>query len=117
MSAELIAMHADLPAKFLEAIIVELRRAEIVKTQRGPRGGCVLARPPELVTVADIVEAIDGPIGTVRGEAPELLLYPEAAQPLKRVWTALASDLRGRLSGVTLADLVQQPPVDPSVHG
>lgn len=98
-------MQADLPAKFLEAIIVELRRAGIVKTQRGPRGGCLLARSPSLITVAEIVEAIDGPIGTVRGEAPEVLVYPEGNTALQQVWIELANDVRARLHGVTLADL------------
>ena len=109
LSAEAVAMHADLPAKFLEAILVELRRADLIKTQRGPRGGCMLARPPSAITVAEIVEAIDGPIGTVRGEAPERLQYPPSAAVLQQVWIDLAEDVKKRLGGVTLADLVEPP--------
>ncbi len=98
-------MHADLPAKFLEAILVELRRADLIRTQRGPKGGCMLARSPAEITVAQIVEAIDGPIGTVRGEAPDDLHYPESAAALQQVWIGLAEDVRKRLGTVTLADL------------
>jgi Rrf2 family protein len=105
LSAEAVAMHADLPAKFLEAILVELRRADLIRTQRGPKGGCMLARTPAEITVAQIVEAIDGPIGTVRGEAPDDLHYPESAAALQQVWIALAEDVRKRLGTVSLADL------------
>jgi Rrf2 family protein len=108
MSAEAVAMYADLPAKFLEAILVDLRRAEIVRTQRGPKGGCMLASPPSQITIAQIVQVIDGPVGTVRGESPESLQYPESAAPLQQLWIALASDIRTRLGSVTLADLVAQ---------
>ncbi len=108
LSAEAVAMHADLPAKFLEAILVELRRAELIKTQRGPKGGCMLARSPSAITVAEIVEAIDGPIGTVRGEAPDALHYPPSAAVLQGVWISLAEDVKKLLGGVTLDDLTRQ---------
>jgi Rrf2 family protein len=98
-------MYADLPGKFLEAILVDLRKADIVRTQRGPKGGCMLTRPPAAITIAEIVEAIDGPIGTVRGEQPANLHYPESAGALQKVWIQLAEDIRGRLGSVSLADL------------
>ncbi len=105
MSAEAVAMYADLPGKFLEAILVDLRKADIVRTQRGPKGGCMLTRPPSLVTIAEIVEAIDGPIGTVRGEEPANLHYPDSAAALQKIWMQLADDIRGRLGSVSLADI------------
>jgi Rrf2 family protein len=107
LSAEAVAMYADLPGKFLEAILVELRRAGIVRTQRGPKGGCLLARPAETITIAEVVEAIDDTLGTVRGEAPDNLHYPDSAAALQVLWISLAKDIRLRLSGVTLHDLTQ----------
>jgi Rrf2 family protein len=105
LSAEAVAMFADLPGKFLEAILVDLRRAGIIRTQRGPKGGCLLARPAAAITIAEVVQAIDGPLGTVRGEAPDQLDYPDSAAPLQKLWIALAEDIVARLRAVTLADL------------
>jgi Rrf2 family protein len=109
LSAEAVAMHADLPGKFLEAILVDLRKADIVRSQRGPRGGCTLTRPPSTISVAEVVEAIDGPIGTVRGEEPSNLHYPDSAANLQTVWIELAADIKGRLGSVSLADLAVTP--------
>jgi Rrf2 family protein len=98
-------MHADLPGKFLEAILVELRRAGIIRTQRGPKGGCQLARAADAISIAEVVQAIDGPLGTVRGEAPQQLSYPESAAPLQKLWIALADDIQSRLGAITLDEL------------
>lgn len=105
MSAEVIAMHADLPGKFLETILTELRHAGIIVSQRGPHGGCRLARPAAQISVADVVRAVEGPIGQVRGTAPEQLAYPESGQPLRSVWVAMRAATRDLLENVSLAQL------------
>ena len=57
-----IAARRRIPRKFLEKIIQDLIRADLVKSQRGAHGGYTLVRPPEQVTFRDVIEAVEGPI-------------------------------------------------------
>ena len=107
LTAEAIANRQDIPMSFLQKILHELRVARLVSSQRGPDGGHRLARPPEQLTVADILRAVEGPLAAVRGEAPESLRYRGAAEPLQEVWIALRTNMRQVLEGVTLADLAE----------
>ncbi|MFI9241615.1 RrF2 family transcriptional regulator [Streptomyces sp. NPDC053086] len=105
VKAEEIASVQDIPHKFLEGILGDLRRAGIVDSRRGGGGGYRLARESASVTVADVIRAVDGPIVSVRGERPTGLAYTGTAQPLLPLWIALRANVRRILEGVTLADL------------
>lgn len=105
MKAEEIAAVQDIPHKFLEGILGDLRRAGIVGSRRGGGGGYRLAREASELTVADIIRAVDGPIVSVRGERPTGLAYTGTAQPLLPLWIALRANVRRVLEGVTVADL------------
>ena len=96
------------PGKFLEAILTQLRRGGLVRSQRGPDGGFWLARPASEISLADIISAIDGPLLGVRGERPENLGYIGAAEPLQEVWIALRANERAILEEVTLEHLVSR---------
>jgi len=106
VTAEQLAKAQKIPAKFLEAILTQLRRAGLVRSQRGPDGGFWLARPASEISLADIIRAIDGPLLGVRGELPENLGYIGAAEPLQVVWIALRANERVILEEVTLAHIV-----------
>ncbi|MFF8400407.1 RrF2 family transcriptional regulator [Streptomyces sp. NPDC014846] len=105
VKAEEIAAVQDIPHKFLEGILGDLRRAGVVDSRRGGRGGYRLARDAAAITVADVVRAVDGPIVSVRGERPTSLSYTGTAQPLLPLWIALRANVRRILEGVTVADL------------
>jgi len=105
LKGERIAQAQEIPLKFLENILVELRHAGIVSSRRGAEGGYLLARPAEEVTVADVIRAVEGPIANVRGLGPETVEYAGAAEPLRDVWIAVRANLRAVLEQVTLADL------------
>jgi Rrf2 family protein len=105
LTADVVAQRQQIPVQFLQKILHELRRAQLVSSQRGPDGGHRLARPPAEITVADVIRAVDGPLAAVRGEPPETLQYAGAAVPLQEVWIALRTNVRAVLEGVTLADL------------
>ncbi len=109
VTSDQLAKAQQIPAKFLEAILTQLRRAGLVRSQRGPDGGFWLARPPEEISLADIIRAIDGPLLGVRGERPENLGYIGAAEPLQTVWIALRANERAILEEVTLAHIVGGP--------
>lgn len=101
-----IGTYQQIPVRYLENILSELRQADLVRSRRGADGGYWLARPPEDVSVADVIRAVEGPLANVRGERPETLDYPEGTGSLQRTWIATRASLRSVLEQVTLADLV-----------
>jgi len=105
VKGERIATAQSIPAKFLENILLDLRHAGLVSSQRGAEGGYWLARAPGEITVADVIRAVEGPIASVRGVRPDELEYTGSAEPLRDVWLELRMALRGVLEHVTLADL------------
>ena len=86
-------------------VLAELRRARLVTSQRGIRGGYRLARSAASITLADVIRAIDGPLAGVRDAAPEDVAYTGAAASLRDVWVALRASMRTVLEAVTLADV------------
>jgi len=108
VKGEKLATAQEIPPKFLENILTELRRAEIVATQRGAEGGYRLARPADEITVADVIRALEGPIASVRGVRPDTLEYRGVAVGLKPLWLELRKQMRGVLEHTTLADLLER---------
>jgi Rrf2 family protein len=106
VTAEQLAQAQSIPGKFNEAILTQLCRSGLVRSQRGPDGGFWLARPANEITVADIIRAIEGQLLGVRGKRPEEVTYTGAAEPLQRVWIALRVNARAVLDTVTLHDIV-----------
>ena len=100
-----ISEDQGIPKKFMENILHDLKRAGIVRTQRGASGGYWLAVPAEDVSLADVIRAVEGPLANVRGEYPEDVEYSGAAEHLREVWIALRANMRAVLESVTLADL------------
>ena len=105
LKGERIAEAQKIPLKFLENILLELRHAGIVRSQRGVEGGYWLARPAEEISLAEVIRAVEGPIANVRGERPEQVEYAGVAEQLRNVWIAVRANLRAVLEQVTLADL------------
>ncbi|MFG2330762.1 RrF2 family transcriptional regulator [Streptomyces sp. NPDC048604] len=103
--AEDVAGAQDIPVRFLFVVLSELRQARLVRSERGPDGGYLLARPPAEITLADIIRAMDGPLVSVRDLKLTGLEYEGAAAPLPDVWRAVRTSLRDVLEGTTLADL------------
>lgn len=90
-----IAKARDIPVQFLEGLFASLRRAGILQSQRGVKGGYLFARPPAEVTVLEVVELLEGEQGM---EAPD-------AGP---VWVEAVASLKGVLSGTTIADIAER---------
>lgn len=108
VSAEQLGRRQDIPRNFLQAILADLRRANIVMSQRGQAGGWRLARSPETISVADVIRAVDGPLVSVYGLRPEAVSYNESAQELQHVWIAARSALREVFERVTIGALVDK---------
>ena len=105
MKVEAIAEAQGIPPRFLENILVSLRRAGLAQSRRGADGGYRLARPPSRISVADVIRAADGPLANVQGVRPEDVSYEGNAASLQEVWIAVRASLRSVLEEVTLEDV------------
>jgi Rrf2 family protein len=109
-TADAVAGDQDIPARFLDAILRDLRRSDLVESRRGANGGHRLARPADQVSVADVIRAIDGPLALVRGLRPEHLAYDERTKPVQDLWLRLRAAEREVLEGTTVAVLAAPDP-------
>lgn len=107
MTADQLAVAQGIPVKFLENILVDLRRGGLVLSQRGNVGGYRLGRPAKEISVADVLRQMDGPLAEVRGVRPDQSTYDGPAEHLQEVWVAARASLRSVLEHVTLADVVR----------
>ncbi|WP_189110677.1 RrF2 family transcriptional regulator [Streptomyces camponoticapitis] len=105
LKAEAIAAAQDIPHKFLEGILNDMRRGGLVMSRRGGNGGYRLARAADSITIADVIRAVDGPLVSVRGVRPPELSYTGPAESLLPLWIALRANVRQILELVTLADV------------
>jgi Rrf2 family protein len=105
VKGERLAAGQDIPLRFMENILGELRQAGIVASRRGAEGGYLLARPPAEIALADVIRAVDGPLANIGGLRPDQLSYGGSATPMKDVWVAVRAALRSVLETTTVADV------------
>ena len=99
---DVVVSEQGMPRKFVEAILGELRRAGIVRSQRGADGGYALARPAREITLGSVLRAVDGPLAEVRGLRPHETSYVGAAEHLPTIWVAVRAALRDVLDTTTV---------------
>ncbi|MGL5930065.1 MAG: RrF2 family transcriptional regulator [Dermatophilaceae bacterium] len=105
-SAEELARRAEVPTKFLEAILGDLRRSGLVVSRRGSGGGYRLARDPAEITLGAVLRIVDGPLAEVRGLRVHEAHYTGPAEHLGTVWVAARAALRDVLDRTSLADVL-----------
>ena len=105
VSVDALAQAQGLPRKFLEAILADLRRAELVISTKGARGGYRLARPASEIPVGAVFRAVDGPRAEGRGRRPHHTSYEGVAEHLPVLWVAVRSSLRQVLDDTSLEQL------------
>ncbi|WP_410624054.1 RrF2 family transcriptional regulator [Amycolatopsis sp. cmx-8-4] len=106
ITCEAVASTQDIPARFIKAVLRDLRQAGLVRGQRGCEGGYWLARDAAEITVRDAVVAVDGEFLSVRGEPRPALAYHGTAAGLTPFWSGLESGLAAILRATTIADLL-----------
>ncbi|MGI8760375.1 MAG: RrF2 family transcriptional regulator [Jatrophihabitantaceae bacterium] len=106
VKVDVVVGEQGLPRKFVEAILGELRRAGLVRSQRGAVGGYALARPADQITIGAVIRAVDGPLAEVRGLRPHETVYTGVAEHLPDVWVAVRASLRQVLDETTLAHVL-----------
>jgi len=107
VKADEIAARQSIPRTFLDGILLELRRAGIVDSRRGPEGGHRLARPADEITIAEVMRVLDGPLAMVRGQRPEAHAYDGCAAHLQDIWVAVRASLRAVLERTSVAQVVR----------
>ena len=108
LKGERVSQAQDIPLKFLENILGELKHAGLVRSQRGTEGGYWLAKPASEISIADVMRAVEGPLASVRGEPPDSLQFTGSAEPLGKLWVAVRANLREVLESVTLEDVASR---------
>ncbi|MEE8582236.1 MAG: Rrf2 family transcriptional regulator [Myxococcota bacterium] len=119
VQVRVIGDRQQIPPRYLEQIFQRLRRAELVRSKRGPGGGYTLARAPGEINLRDIVEAIDGPLGQALplnpGDREETVgragAVPTAGPPSFRpdfLWPQLAARFADLLEEVSVESLCRQ---------
>ena len=111
VKAAALAEAQDIPLSFLHSILLDLRRAGLLYSQRGVDGGYQLARPAGEITVGDVVRAIGGALTSVRGLPTGTTSYQGAATGLRDVWVAVEAAIEGVVDRKTLAELSADPAI------
>lgn len=107
VKADEISEAQDIPAKFLENILADLRRAGHVRSRRGAEGGYQLNVPASELSVADVIRAVDGPLAWVRDQRPGTVEYEGNSKELTDVWIAVRAALRSVLDNVTIEQVLR----------
>lgn len=105
LSVDTLATRQELPRKFLEAVVGDLRRAGLVSSTRGAHGGYTVSRPATEIFVGDVFRAVDGPLAEVRKQRPHETTYEGAAAHLSTLWVAVRASLREVLDGTSIEAL------------
>ncbi len=102
-----LAERTGLPQPYLEQILLALKGAGLVRSKRGVGGGYILARPPEEISLAEIIRAVDGPIALGDFGEPHTdgACDHEGQCVLLAIWHTVGDEIRTRLEGWTLADV------------
>jgi Rrf2 family protein len=103
-----VSRGEDISEKYLGQIIIPLKSAGLVSSQRGAHGGYALARSPADITVRDVVEAIEGKIAPVPCVDDPGTCARASSCAATGVWKKLAEDMERSLSSFTLAELARQ---------
>jgi Rrf2 family protein len=102
-----IAKREGISEKYLGQLIIPLRSAGLVSSKRGAEGGYQLSRPPEHITVREVVEALEGKVFVVDCLRDEKVCERVATCIAREVWKKLQESVVATLGGMTLANVVR----------
>ena len=107
---EEIAQAQNIPENYLRRLLIELKRGGLVLSQKGPSGGYMLARPPARITMADVVEIIEGDYTPVEclEEGSNSFCPRDSGCPMRDVWREVRDSVVGILRRATLQSLAER---------
>ncbi len=102
-----ISRRQDISVKYLEQLIIPLKKAKLIKSVRGPKGGYMLSKDPARITVGEIVEVLEGGV-----ELSKCLREPERCERVevcktRKIWEEATEAVYERLNSITLAELIK----------
>jgi Rrf2 family protein len=104
-----IATRQGIPVNYLNQLLITMRRAGLIESLRGPQGGHMLARTPEMITLLEALSALEGPLLPAEPSRDDLVpTAPEDHDLVDETWAALRSSIEKILSDITLDDLCQR---------
>jgi Rrf2 family protein len=109
-----VADHERIPKKFLESILLDLKRRGLLQSRKGPHGGYQLGRPPERISVGEVIRALDGPLALVScvsqtAYAPCEECVTERDCAVRRLFHEVRDQTARILDGTTLASAMRAP--------
>ncbi|WP_322818128.1 Rrf2 family transcriptional regulator [Tepidiforma sp.] len=106
-----IALRRHIPEQYLDQLLATLRKAGFIRSLRGPAGGHELVRPPDQITVKEVVEALEGSLSPVSwlDEPPEMTDHPHRCGQ-REIWERIRHATEEILSSYTIADLLEREP-------
>ena len=110
MRVEEIAAAQGVPENYLRRLLIELKRGGLVLSQKGPNGGYMLARPPARITMADVVEIIEGdytPVECLEDGATSFCSR-DSGCPMRDIWREVRDSVVGILRNATLQSLAER---------
>jgi Rrf2 family cysteine metabolism transcriptional repressor len=102
-----LANREALSRKYLHGLLTALKKAELVRSIRGPGGGFVLAREPSKIRLSQVLHALEGPLSLVDCVADRLSCSRVNSCTAHLVWEKLSETIENALDGVTLEDLIE----------
>ena len=101
-----IAKSQQISEKYISRLVISLRKAGMVRSVRGVNGGFHLAMKPEDITLLNVIEVMEGPLSIVDCvSTPKSCIHSNDCAP-REIWCKLNEDIRGLMSGITLADVL-----------
>jgi Rrf2 family protein len=108
LQTRVIAKQQDISIKYLEQLMATLKSAGLVRSQRGAKGGYVLARPPEKIKLSDVFEVFEGPVVTVECVVNENYCARAADCVARQVWSEVQRSIKNVLQSMTLQDAIDK---------
>ena len=103
-----IAKRQGVSVKYLEQLIIPMKKSNFIKSFRGPRGGHILSRPPEEITVGEIVNVLEGGIALSECVAREDSCGRSNSCLTRVVWEEATKAMYDKLNSLTLLDLIEK---------
>ena len=108
LQTRVIAKNQDISVKYLEQLMAALKSAGLIRSQRGAKGGYILANPPEKIKLSDVFDVFEGPVVTVECVTNEKYCDRSANCVAKRVWAEVQRAVRNVLQATTLRDVIEK---------
>lgn len=108
LQTRVIAQNQDISTKYLEQIMASLKSTGLIKSQRGAKGGYILANPPEKIKLSDVFDVFEGPVVTVECVTNEKYCNKAGNCVARQVWAEVQRAVRNVLQSMTLQDVIDR---------